>query len=293
MAGNGGRRRGSQRVGSDLVEVVAMLPWWAGLCLAVLFYLWLHQLAAAPAPAASGAGQVGSAAVATMKQMAASIGQYLLPGLCLAGSALSAWRRRERRRLAEEAAAKSDLADALHGMSWQRFELLVGEAFRQRGYRVIENGGGGADGGVDLLLSKGADKYLVQCKQWRAQKVGVTVVRELFGLMAAHRAAGGFVVSAGRFTDEAKAFASGRNVELIDGVALHAMLKASADLAPSQAAPSRSAVAPEPAREASPPPCPRCGRPMVERTAKLGAGQGQAFWGCSTFPSCRGTRSMT
>ena len=27
-------------------------------------------------------------------------------------------------------------------MSWQEFELLVGEGFRQQGYQVIENGGG-------------------------------------------------------------------------------------------------------------------------------------------------------
>ena len=65
------------------------------------------------------------------------------------------------------------------------------------------------DGGIDLVLSKGSEKFLVQCKQWKAFKVGVTVVRELYGVMAAKGAAGGFVVSSGRFTDDATAFASG------------------------------------------------------------------------------------
>ena len=33
--------------------------------------------------------------------------------------------------------------------------------------------------------------------------------------------------------------------------------------------------------------CPRCGSPMVFRTAKRGAHSGNQFWGCSNFPKCR------
>jgi Topoisomerase DNA binding C4 zinc finger len=36
------------------------------------------------------------------------------------------------------------------------------------------------------------------------------------------------------------------------------------------------------------PHCPRCGAVMVKRRNK----QGKAFWGCSTFPRCRGTREV-
>jgi restriction system protein len=49
---------------------------------------------------------------------------------------------------------QSDSADALNGMTWQQFEQLVGEAFRLQGYTVAEIGGGGADGGVDLVLTQ-------------------------------------------------------------------------------------------------------------------------------------------
>jgi restriction system protein len=38
--------------------------------------------------------------------------------------------------------------------------------------------------------------------------------------------------------------------------------------------------------------CPKCGRPMVLREAKQGARAGQAFWGCSGFPKCRGVRAL-
>lgn len=36
------------------------------------------------------------------------------------------------------------------------------------------------------------------------------------------------------------------------------------------------------------PDCPKCGRPMVRRTARRGANAGGEFWGCSEFPRCRG-----
>ena len=36
------------------------------------------------------------------------------------------------------------------------------------------------------------------------------------------------------------------------------------------------------------PDCPKCGRPMVRRTARRGANAGNEFWGCSEYPRCRG-----
>ena len=94
---------------------------------------------------------------------------------------------------------------------------------------MLETGGGGADGGIDLVLTRpgknGSEKFLVQCKQWRAYKVGVDVVRELYGVMAAKGASGGFVVTSGRFTDDAISFARGRNVTLVDGPKLCGLLR--------------------------------------------------------------------
>jgi four helix bundle suffix protein len=36
------------------------------------------------------------------------------------------------------------------------------------------------------------------------------------------------------------------------------------------------------------PACPRCGKPMVLRTARGGRNSGQQFWGCSVYPDCKG-----
>ena len=39
------------------------------------------------------------------------------------------------------------------------------------------------------------------------------------------------------------------------------------------------------------PNCPKCGSNMVRRVARRGYNAGGQFWGCSSYPSCRGTRS--
>lgn len=273
--------------------MIAMLPWWIGLALALVSYVVLHHLAGQPATAPAQPGQLGTMVAQTLGRTLASIGQYVLPVICLAGAGVSAWRRHERKRLVEDV-ANGGAPDVLDGMSWQQFERLVGEAFRLQGYRVAESGGGGADGGVDLVLRRDGEKFLVQCKQWRAFRVGVDVVRELYGVMAAKGATGGFVVTSGRFTEEAINFASGRNVKLIDGSKLYGLIQqAKAGGRPAPSSNPESTVTPleRPTSSALPPNCPLCSKPMVRRTAGRGTKAGEQFWGCTGFPSCRGTRT--
>ena len=287
-----GRRRRTS-VAEDLADLVAMLPGWAGLALAVVSYLLLHH--AASQPFVTTPGQISATITQTFWRALANAGQYVVPAICLIGAALSAWRRREKEQLVQNV-VHSKAADALDGMSWQQFERLVGEAFRLQGYSVTETGGGGADGGVDLVLSKHGEKHLVQCKQWRAFKVGVDIVRELYGVMAARGAAGGFVVTSGHFTDEAIAFAKGRNIKLVDGQQLHGLLR------PVQAAARTTSPDPEraggelptsPGAPIATPPCPVCSKSMQLRTAKRGARAGGQFWGCSGYPVCRGVRDLS
>jgi restriction system protein len=269
----------------DLVDLVALMPWWVGCVLALVSYLLLHGVAAKGAVTST---QLGAMMTQSIFLGLASVGQIAVPMICLIGAALSAFGRSKRKGLVSSVVVSSS-ANALNNMSWQEFELLVGEGFRQQGYQVFENGGGGADGGVDLVLRKGGDKFLVQCKQWKAYTVGVTVVRELYGVMAANGAAGGFVVTSGCFTDDAKAFANGRNITLMDGEALFKLIKQPASTRATQPPPYAETVSP---KAATTPSCPICSKTMVQRVAKRGGSSGNAFWGCSGFPACRGTRQV-
>ena len=40
------------------------------------------------------------------------------------------------------------------------------------------------------------------------------------------------------------------------------------------------------------PACPDCSKPMRQRIAKQGKQAGEAFWGCSGYPECKGVRPV-
>lgn len=275
--------RRKQSTVADLIEIISKLPWWVGVVLAIVTYVWLHSIASNEVIAVAQPGKMADLVGQTLFKSLASVGQYILPIVFTIGAAMSAYGRYKRGALHEQVAASPERS-ALNNMSWQQFEALVGESFRRKGYAVTETGGGGADGGIDLALKKDGETFLVQCKQWKAYKVGVTTVRELYGVMAASGTTGGFVVTSGVFTDEARAFAIGRNIELMDGEALHALIRGVS--VPTKVAPVLQAVS-----TTSAPACPICQSAMVKRTAKRGANSGNAFWGCSQYPACKGTRA--
>ena len=159
-----------------------------------------------------------------------------------------------------------------------------------------ETGSAGPDGGVDLELVAGSEKYLVQCKQWRSLKVNVSTVRELYGVMTATGATGGFVVTSGEFTKDAADFVQGLNIELIDKKQLMELIKdarQSLDASHQSGSPSNtsndSVAKLESMANAAAPSCPRCGSAMAKRVAKKGASAGKSFWGCTTYPRCHGT----
>lgn len=188
----------------------------------------------------------------------------------------------------------------LRQLSWREFEEMVAEAFRRRGYRVVENHKGGADGGVDVRLIKEGQRTVVQCKNWKANKVSVKVVREIYGVMVAEGAQQAIVICSGMFTKDAWAFAQGKPIDLIGGKKLLELLATvqtgrPAPTVPASPAPSLTAtgttpIAP-PAQKTGPAPerkaCPACGEPMTLRKTTKGPRTGQVFWGCTGFPKCR------
>lgn len=291
-------RRRKQSLFEDLIDLAALLPWWITLPLALIAYVWLHSIAISPIPTLANSADFGSYMPGMMLRGLAAPAQYLLPAALVIGAIASVFGRMRRKKLFDSVVSREN---TLESITWREFELLVGEAFRRKGFTVQETGQGGADGGIDLVLLKDGEKYLVQCKQWRRQLVQVNVVRELFGVMAAEGAKGGFVVISGRFTEDAKTFAQGKNLQLIEGAELNDMIRQSRATAArrnSQSAtskapyqPSASSDQPVQTHRAIQPTCPTCQAPMVQRVAKRGSNIGSSFWGCSQFPKCKTTRN--
>lgn len=279
------------------IEVAAKLSWKVCLLLAVLSYAVMHMIAGIRLEGPVNMANMGNYAIKQRGIILAMFGQVLLPFVFLSGAIVSFFRQRKNKQLYDSIAVhspeetKSTALQAVERLTWQEFEMLVGESFRRKGYSVQETGGGGADGGIDLEMSLNGQKYLVQCKQWKTFKVGVNVVREFFGVMVAKGATGGFVVTSGVFTEEAVSFAEGKRLTLIDGAKLLKMINAAQTTTASAKSNGPSlwpSEANEPKTETASPLCPRCNKAMVKRTAKQGANAGKEFWGCSQYPKCKG-----
>jgi restriction system protein len=198
------RRKGGL---TEALEAASKLPWTVSLGLAPATFIVFHLIAAA--------------SVQKSIHIVAAILQFVVPILCLA-AACAALAKRRRSRALLDGVRRGTIA-SMASLSRQDFQRLVREGFMQRGFLVAERGGTEADGGIDLQLTRGSERFLVQFKQWRAQSVSVSVVRELDAVMAAEGAAGGFAVTSGTFSMDAKRFAAARNIELIDGQGLRAL----------------------------------------------------------------------
>jgi len=186
----------------------------------------------------------------------------------------------KRRRLVDE----QQSLETLRATSWKDFEYLVAEAYRRRGFTVDYSLGKGSDGGVDLVLRKDGRRSLVQCKQWKVFSVGRPVLQQMFGIMTAESADEAIIVTSGQFTEEAREFARGKPIKLVDGPSLLELVTSV------QAGKENvSKAEPEPAPAPVLPRCPRCGKEMVLRTARRGSQAGGKFWGCPSYPACKGT----
>src|SRR5687767_7766069 len=90
--------------------------------------------------------------------------------------------------------------DALSLLSWQDFEVLLANYYREQGYEVEHCGTGGPgarDGGVDLRLRKDAQLILVQCKHENVYQVEPDEIQRLVGAMGDEGATSAIVVTSG------------------------------------------------------------------------------------------------
>ena len=251
------------------LDVVASLPWPIGLALgliafAVIRYGLPAYLLHRPDPILRGIGRGLEKGPLTV-----------LAWLVMLGCWVAAWvsfrRSGQRKQLLETRTG----VDSLASLSWREFEMLVGEAYRRQGYQVEETGllGGGADGGVDLILRRAGTKELVQCKQWRSRQVNAPRVREMWGLVDHFDADGVKIVCIGEFTRDARKFAEGKRIELVNGAELLDLVRTVQS--PHGVGRPESGTGPQTEPCASGPTCPRCGESMLRRHNRS---TGQAFW---------------
>ncbi len=261
---------------NGLASVLTLLPWWAHILLAAIAYVLVSRVM----PAMLGDGTFAPLIAAPLNFLGIIVAAVFILS---AGYSFVAARRK--RRLLD----RQTSLDSIRALSWREFEELVAEAYRRDGYRVLENDQPGPDGGVDIRLRKDGARHLVQCKNWRNRSIGVRIVREIYGVLAAENAQQAVVVCSGGFTQDARQFAYGKPIQLVDGEALLILIQGVQrgddgvldPPAPAAAAPVRAPAV-----------CPKCGGRLVERTATRGKNAGNRFLGCETFPRCRHTENL-
>lgn len=263
------RSRSPSGGASGLGEALVLLPWWVSFVLAFIAYLILRAL------------------------LPAAIAQAGLPEIVALGlialALLSAIRSWKTAQMLEEQTG----IESIRALPWKRFEDLLAEAYRRRGYQVTETLGTGADGGIDLVLRCESEIILVQCKRWTGKLVPVQTVRELYGLIHDQGATGANLVATTEFTSDAIAFAEGKPIQLVNAEGLLELLRGVQTLGRIVHAAGVSAERRgDKERDHLTPVCPSCGAIMVFRRARRGPNAGSSFWGCPSFPRCKGTRSL-
>lgn len=110
----------------------------------------------------------------------------------------------------------------LYGLTPRRFEELIASIFRNQGFDTTLTPET-KDGGYDVIAVHydkytGPSRYLVECKRYAEQnRVGVGIVRGLYGVVCSENATKGLVVTSSFFTKGARDFESRNH----DRVSLH------------------------------------------------------------------------
>ena len=257
------------------MDILVLLPWWLTLIAGAGIWLYLRWH-----PAQGGGTEI--------REIIIRFFLVALQWMCFVAAVASAMATISRRRTF---ASAKDI-EAIRAMSWREFETLIAETYRRQGFTVEETGGGGADGGIDLILRGKGQKAIVQCKQWRTYRVGVKIVREMYGIMVAEKADRVVIVSSGTYTQESVDFAKGKPILLIDGKALAQHIReikgepaAAPTVTPAAKAVPQKVLS---VQTQVAPACPKCGAMMLLRTANKGANAGGQFWGCPKYPACKG-----
>ena len=215
----------ARRNESSLIEDLMKAPWWISAILAVISYLGLKFLV--PSILQNSAGLLNQGLAKASLSFAPFVSLvFVFTGIIsvIVGVITKKKEDKNADRKRELFERQKSLPD-VSALKWREFEEVIGEAYKRQGYQVEERGGNEPDGGIDLILRKKGEMVLVQCKHWEAEQVGVKIVRELYGVVAAEGATKGIIVTTGYFTRDAEIFAHGKPLLLIRGNELSRLIE--------------------------------------------------------------------
>lgn len=113
---------------------------------------------------------------------------------------------------------------ALSGVSWRSFIHMVLDALARRGFTRLVDSNNAADD-TDYVLERNGEHWLLSCKHGSAFVLGRLTVNELARAIGVKGAAGGFLLTQGRITEDARPVAALQRIELLDGPTLWPQLR--------------------------------------------------------------------
>jgi restriction system protein len=195
----------------NIFDFLAQIPWWVSVTLSASFYLLLQYVL-----------PYFENQSALVNEVHVSLAPVFAPVVALAllapvtFSFLKSSRKKKLHDLREE-------IKSIQELSWKQFSEQVAEAYGNMDYFILENDFT-TDPSVDLVLRKSANLYLLQSRYWRNRKIGLREVRKLYTLMHNKQASGIFLLTTGIFSREARRYAIGRPINLINGIQLVELL---------------------------------------------------------------------
>lgn len=168
----------------------------------------------------------------------------------------------------------------LKSLEWKRYEEVCKEFLRLKYNCNAEVTNTGADGGIDIKLNFKNGKLLgiAQCKAWNKDKIGVNLIRELYGVMASENAEHGMFFTTSTYSNEALEFKKNNNKKVIlyDSENLIRLINEMEE--------KTRIILTEIATQGDykTPTCPKCDIKLVLRKTKE-----KEFWGCTNYPKCK------
>jgi restriction system protein len=111
--------------------------------------------------------------------------------------------------------------EAIRAMSWSDFSASIEELYRNDGYTVKPFKGAAAD----FAMEREGYITLVSCKRWKAAGHGVEALRDLESARVKQDAREVVYVAAGEITDNARRFATEKEIRVIQGAELAQLLR--------------------------------------------------------------------
>lgn len=196
----------------SIFDFLAQIPWWVSVSLSAFFYVLLKFVV-----------PYFEAQSILVSEVHVSLGPVFAPVVALIFLTPATFSLLQSNRKKKLYDLKKEI-QLIQNLPWQQFKALVAEAYKQTGYMIMGDSSFSADPNVDLVIRKSANLYLVQCRYWQNRKLGKREVKNLCSLTHAKQASGAFLLTTGIFTNDARHYAAGRPINLVDGIDLVELL---------------------------------------------------------------------